>query len=114
MSIVSVAVVSEGCRVGDSGVDAFVSGAVVSGSIVLGDRVRSSNMVEYVVARGMSCWWPLCRDYRVGDCGVGELSCWWLLCRGVRVGCRCVRVCRVGMSSVEVYNVLRGGEGRCN
>ena len=76
----SVAVMSEGCRVGGIGVDAFVSGAGVSGSAGLGYLVWMSIMVEYMVSRGMSCWWLLCRDYRGGYCGVGELSCWWLLC----------------------------------
>ena len=47
------------CRIGGIGVDAFVSGAGVSGSAVLGYLVWMSTMVEYMVSRGMSCWWLL-------------------------------------------------------
>ena len=47
---------SKGCRVGGSGVDVFVSGAVVSGSVVLGCLALSSKTLETVVSRGLSCW----------------------------------------------------------
>ena len=80
--------VSKGCRVGGSGVDAFVSDAVVSGSVVLGWLASSSKMLELWCQEGC----------RVGGCYVevfvsgavlsGDVVL-WLLCRGVRVGGLC-------------------------
>ena len=48
----------EGCRVGGWYVEVFVSGAIVSGAVVL---------------------WLLCRGVRVGVDGVGAIVL-WLLC----------------------------------